>query len=245
MSCQSNLLFNKRLRCSARVKMADKQFVIDIGPDFRQQALKFGISDMTGVILTHAHYDHIGGIDDVRPIFFNRDSKPIPCLCTRETFDDVRRRFDYMMHPESEVTDTRYFTFQLVENLGEQLFEGVRIIVCDYAQFGMRVLGLRFGDLAYLTDIAQFGPEIFSYLEGVKTVIISALRFSYTPTAVKTPAHFNIEDAIAFFQKVGGTQCFITHIAHEIEHEATNKLLPENVRLAHDGLEIEFTYLGL
>lgn len=240
--CISHHLFNKRLRPSVLVTIGTTRLLIDIGPDFRQQALKYEIGAITGLLLTHTHYDHIGGMDDIRPLFFKRQEKKIPCLCTRESFDDVKKRFDYMMYSDSAETDTKYFDFQLIQQLGEQTFCGIKLAVCEYIQFGMRVVGYRFGNLAYLTDIAQFEQSIFDHLKGVEILIISALRFEDAPVVIKSPAHFTIEDATHFARKVGAKKTWITHIAHETDHESANRALPEDVKLAHDGLEVEFTY---
>lgn len=228
--CRSDSLFNKRLRPSALLKIGKKQFLLDAGPDFRMQALRYGIDHLDGLLLTHTHFDHIGGLDDLRAFYFLQD-KSISCLLSKETCEEVKRCFHYFFH-ESKCA---WLKFQLLKkDFGPVEFEGVHFECVTYFQAEMKVTGYRFDKFAYISDIRDYDESVIEGLKGVDILILSALR--YTPTKV----HFSIDEAIHFSRKVGAKKTFITHIAHDLEHDETNARLPGDVRLAYDGLEIKF-----
>lgn len=219
------------------IKIGGKVFLIDSGPDFRFQALKFGIKEIDGIILTHAHHDHTAGIDELR-IFTLRSQKPLPCLMSEETLRELKVRFYYIFDPRYAQDGVKLTTDLAIDCLngetGESIFEGLKFNYVAYQQGGMEVNGFRFGDLAYITDIKDYHPSIFSVLQGVKTLVISALRF--TPSHL----HFTVDEAVEFAKKVGAKKTWLTHIAHELDHERTNAYLPESIRLSYDGLELKF-----
>lgn len=229
--CLSGSNFNHRLRSSVLVSYQHKKFLIDAGPDFREQALRQKISKLDGVIFTHAHYDHTAGFDDLRPIYYHREA-PFPVLLSKETAADIKKRFFYIFQsPQSEECINLKL---LPDEVGEVNFEGVLVRYVAYKQGEMKVNGFRFGNLAYLTDIRHFTPEIWNSLKGVSHLIISALRF------VPTPLHFSVDEAIDFADKVGAEKVWLTHLSHDLDYLQTNAYLPHYVRLAYDGLEIEF-----
>lgn len=233
--CTSSSEYNKRLRPSVYCTIGNQKLLIDCGPDFRQQALKYNIHNIDGVIFTHAHNDHTVGVDDLK-VFCLKAGKPLPCLLSPETADELKKRFFYLFEEKEPYAGlmTR-FGMQLLEyNRGEVVFLGVKIHYFSYEQLHMKVNGYRIGDLAYVTDIRKHPPTIFKELEGVKTLIISALRME--PTRM----HFSFDEAVDFSRQVGAENTWLMHIAHEIDHQKGNAYLPENVRLAYDGLEIEF-----
>lgn len=235
--CQSTISENKRLRPSALIQVEGRSILIDCGPDFRQQALRHALVDLDGTILTHAHHDHTAGIDELR-IFTLRSGKPLPCLLSPETLQELKIRFYYIFDERTAPDGTKLTTNFQLQNLaagqGETVFLGLKVRYMSYFQGGMQVTGLRFGDLAYLTDIKDYTPQIFESLKGVKTLILSALR--HTPSHL----HFTVDDAVDFAAKVGAKQTWLTHIAHELEHVRTNAYLPESIRVGYDGLEIHF-----
>lgn len=229
--CSSGSPFNHRLRSSALLHVKQKKILIDAGPDFREQALRQGISSLDGVIFTHAHHDHSAGIDDLRPLFYNRQV-PLPVLLSKETAADIEKRFFYIFHsPQSQQNLTLHL---LPEDFGEVDFEGLFIQYVTYEQGGMSVNGFRFGNLAYLTDIRHYTADIWKILKGVKTVIISALRF------VPTQLHFSVDEAIDFAKNLQAEKVWLTHLSHDLDYLQTNAYLPHHIRLAYDGLEIEF-----
>jgi len=233
--CHSHNPHNQRLRPSALLQIDQKQFLIDIGPDFRQQALKYGITSLDGMILTHSHHDHVAGLDDVRALYFKRET-PIPILLSQETATDIQRRFDYMFFPNPYLQGNRSkLELQILPEKQEIVeFEGLTIQYVDYEQGRMKVNGFRFGSLAYLTDIKNFKETIYSTMMNVKVLIISALR------TVSSPLHFSIDEAIKFAARIKAQKVWITHISHDLDHDKINDTLPEHVRLAYDGLTIDF-----
>ncbi|MBA3815090.1 MAG: MBL fold metallo-hydrolase [Parachlamydiaceae bacterium] len=231
--CQSEISFNKRLRPSALLMIDGKRILIDCGPDFREQALRYGLDQLDGIIITHAHNDHTAGFDELR-IYSLRTHQAIPCLLSPDTLADLKRRFYYIFDEDSPYAAlTAKFQLQLLESeRAEVLFAGLDVRYFTYQQGGMNVNGFRFGNLAYVSDIRDYPTTIFEDLKGVETLVISALRFS------STPLHFSIDEAVDFSRRVGAKQTWLMHIAHELDHEKANAYLPADIRLAYDGLEI-------
>jgi phosphoribosyl 1,2-cyclic phosphate phosphodiesterase len=233
--CRSPSAYNKRFRSAGLVEIQDKKLLIDVGPDFRMQALKFGIHHLTGVLLTHAHADHIAGIDDLRAYYFIHKTR-VPCVLSQETFDEVKMRYHYMLQPlSSGKSISAQVDFQILpSDFGEFRFGGVRFDYLSYFQQAMKVTGFRFGNFAYVSDIREFSEQVITSLQGVDTLVLSALR--HEPTRM----HFSLEEAVAFARRVSAKKTYLTHLAHNLEHEETNALLPPDVRLSYDGLEIPF-----
>lgn len=233
VTCSSTDPLNKRLRPSVLLLLPHRKFLIDVGPDFRMQALHYGIIDLDGVLLTHAHHDHVSGIDDLRPLCYRRQS-PLPILLSRETAEDLRSRYYYLFQNNREKKEPSFDLQVLPHDMGQVMFEGILIQYVSYKQGGMSVNGFRIGDLAYLSDIRDFSPSLFEKLKGTKYLIISALR--HTPS----PLHFCLDEAIEFGKQLKAEHIWLTHVSHDLEHHQTTAHLPSNVHLAYDGLEINF-----
>ncbi len=231
--CCSTSHFNNRLRTSALVQIGRKSFLIDSGPDFRYQALRGGIEHLSGVLYTHSHHDHTAGIDDLRPFHFMTDS-PIPLLGLQETIEDIKKRFYFLFKPTLDGNTARLKEFFLPERKGKVIFQDVEISYYTYYQDNMPVNAFRFGDLAYVSDIKDYQSDIFDWLKGVKTVVVSALR--YTPSLI----HLSVDEAVDFVNRSGAARGWLTHTSHDLEYEKTNACLPSHVQLAYDGLELEF-----
>lgn len=234
--CTSNSPLNKRCRPSALLTLGKKSYLIDVGPDFRIQALRYNIDHLDGVLLTHTHYDHIGGLDELR-IFYFHHNKRLPVLASIETYDELRNRFHYLFKTkQADGTLQSQLNFEILErDFGSYHFQGLPLQYVSYFQANMKVTGYRFGNLAYISDIRKYDERVVEALKGIDTLVLSALR--YDPSEV----HFSIEEAIEFSKRVDARRTFFTHIAHDLDHDETNKKLPSNIRLAHDGLEIDFS----
>jgi len=232
--CRSTLPYNKRLRPGALIQIGGKNIIIDAGPDFRTQALKHRIHTLDGALITHAHHDHTAGIDDLR--VYSKGKKTIPCLMSLETHNDLKSRYDYIFNPnkDSKTLLTRFEIIYLENDRGEIEFCGQRFKYFSYQQGGMTVNGFCIGDLAFISDIKDFSEKIFDDIRGIKTLVVSALRF--TPSHL----HFTVDDAIDFAEKAGAKQTWLTHIAHDLDYEQTNAYLPSRIRMGYDGLEIPF-----
>lgn len=233
--CQSGNPKNKRYRPSGLIQIEDKNILIDVGPDFRTQALIHGITNIDGVFLTHIHADHIAGVDDLR-IFYFRTKKELDCFLASETLEDLKIRYHYLFRPIDEIptVSAQLKLHLLEEEFGTFSFLGHTFTNLSYFQGGVKVTGYRIGDLAYLSDIKEYDDEIFSHLKGINTLIISALGHG------GSKVHFGLEDAVSFADKIGAKQAFFTHLSHQFEHEKTNEELPANRQLAYDGLQVEF-----
>lgn len=235
--CTSSHPANRRLRPSIAVHMGGKTLVVDTGPDFREQALRASLTHVDGVLFTHTHYDHIAGIDELRAYNFLMQ-KAMPVLLSAASYEDIRQRYGYFFVPRNAQGNVAAsFDFHLLErHAGETVFLGCPIRYVTFRHGTMQVTGFRFGSLAYISDIKDYGVEIFESLAGVETLVISAPKFE------KSVLHLSIDEAIAFSKKLGSTKTWLTHISHEVDHEAATTCLPVGVALAYDGLSIDFKW---
>jgi phosphoribosyl 1,2-cyclic phosphate phosphodiesterase len=231
--CSSPSSFNKKLRPSVLLQYGEKQILVDSGPDFRQQALTHHINKLDGVILTHTHYDHIGGIDELR-VFYLKKHQPLPCLASRETYQQIRLRLPYLFEPKQEGKSlSAQLEFQVIdEGFGSVAFQGLSLQIVSYLQAGHEVIGFRLGDLAFISDIQEYTPRVIDEIRGVKRLVVSALREQ------PSLSHLTIMEAIEFSKAVRAEVTYLTHLSHEVEHETVSKKLPPNVFLAYDGLSI-------
>ena len=233
--CTSTSRYNKRKRPSVFCTINDTNILIDCGPDFREQALRYDINKIDALLFTHSHNDHTIGIDDLK-MYGLRAKKPIPCFLSEETAQDLKERFPYIFKENitSEGLITRLSLQPFKETEGHIFVNGINIRYFSYEQMKLSVNGFRLGDLAYVSDIKEYKETILDELKGVKTLILSALRFE------ASPMHFNIDEAVAFARLVGAEKTWFMHIAHELDHAKGNASLPKNIRLAYDGLKIPF-----
>ena len=232
--CKSTNSKNKRTRSSVILNLNGKSILIDATPDFRTQALTHGVNDVDGVIITHMHFDHIAGIDDLR-VFNYRDKTRMPLLMHRESFKDFRHKYYYLFEKRDEkMTQTAKFDIDILEEqTGQFKFLDNEFSYFSYSQAKMHVMGLRYKSFAYVTDIRDYDDSVFDHLNGVETLVVSALR------ETKSNVHLNIEEAVQFAKKVNAKKTYFIHMAHEIEHEAISKKLPDGIELSYDGLSLE------
>lgn len=226
---------NQRLRSAGLIKIGNKTILLDVGPDIRTQALREGLERLDGLIITHSHYDHVAGLDDLR-IFYYHQKRALPTLCNKECYLALRQSHSYLFHLETDpFSKSDKFAFQVHDqDFGATTFCGIKIQALSYFQGKMKVMGLRIGSFAYLSDIKEYSEELIEKLIGVKTLVVSALRHD------ESPVHFNLDEALAFCERVNPEKVYFTHIAHDLDHETTQKELPESVYLSYDGLEIPF-----
>lgn len=235
--CLSSSPYNQRLRSAGLLSFQELRFLIDVGPDFRQQALAHHLDHIDGLLLTHTHFDHIAGIDELR-VFYFRHKKPLPCLLSFESLEELKTRYAYLFQPIGTVPtiSVQMEMHLLEEDQGEVDFLGIKVGYCSYFQGNMKVTGFRVGNFAYISDIKEYDPSLFVALQGVETLVVSALFEE------SSPLHLSLDEAIDFSKKVGARQAYITHISHKMEYESVSKKLPLNIRLAFDGMEIAFEY---
>ncbi len=219
---------NNRLRPSVLISHLGKRFIIDAGPDFRTQALRYGFASVDGFLFTHAHFDHIGGIEDIRALSFC-SQKRVSCLFSKETLESVHKRCHYLFHPHP------FFDVTLLpEDHGEIDFEGVCFTYVSYYQGQMKVNGFRIGDVAYVSDIRRFDEAILPYLQGAGILVLSAIHNE------PSGAHFSFEEGIAFSRRVLAKSTYFTHLSHHVDHDLASRSLPKNFYVGYDGLEIFF-----
>jgi phosphoribosyl 1,2-cyclic phosphate phosphodiesterase len=239
--CTSLDPHDRRLRPSVMLRWtepstgSERVVVIDTGPDFREQALRERITHVDAVFYTHAHADHILGMDDLRPLSFiaSKRGGPIPLYADREAAAALERTFAYTFSPQTTYLNrARVELTPLAER--NKLF-GVEIVRIPLLHGQQPIAGYRFGNSAYLTDVSAIPETSFRLLEGVEVLAISALR--HTPH----PSHSTVEQSLAWSKRIGAMQTWFTHIAHDLGHEETNRALPEGVRLAYDGLSVPVT----
>lgn len=222
---------DKRLRVSVWVYWDDFSFVIDCGPDFRQQILTSGCQKVDGILYTHEHADHTAGLDDIRP--FNFKQGEIPIYAHQRVVDNLKRRFDYVFETVNKYPGAPSVKPIEVVN-GHPFRIGDKTAVPINVFHGtLQVFGYRIDDFAYLTDVKTIEKEEIEKLKGVKVLVVNALREEEHQT------HFNLKEALDFIALIRPERTYLTHISHVFGfHEDIQKKLPENVFLAYDNLEI-------
>lgn len=233
--CTSHDPRNKRQRAAALIRYAGKNLLIDAGPDIRQQGLTFGLEHVDGLFLTHTHFDHVGGLEELR-VFNFKQEVAIPCLLSEESLKEVKKLFHYFFeeHSQDKTIPAKFHFHTLPHERGEVLFCDLALRYFSYRQSQMKVSGFRLGDLAYVTDIKEYPDTIFEDLQGLSTLVLSALRFT------KTRLQFSIDEAVDFAARVQAKKTYLIHMAHEIDHTHLQSLLPATIMPAYDGLEIAF-----
>jgi phosphoribosyl 1,2-cyclic phosphate phosphodiesterase len=232
--CTSPDPHDRRLRPSVLLRWNDgdraRVVLIDTGPDFREQALRTGLTRVDAVFYTHGHADHIFGLDDLRPLSFTvfREGGQIPLYASSTTEETLRRIYDYTFSPKATYPNRPRVHIEPLG--GRTCVFGVEFIRIPVMHGEMEISGFRFGRTAYLTDVSSIPESSFPLLEGLDCVILSALRHK------PHPSHATVEQAVSWAQRIGARQTWLTHIAHELGHAETNHNLPAGVKLAYDGL---------
>ena len=233
--CRSTDPRNNRMRSSIAIRYVGKLVLIDTGQDFRTQALRFGIDRVDAVLYTHGHADHVLGFDDLRPLTFGRPDN-LPLYADDATATIIERIFDYTFRKQDRYpTSARVSMHRLKTELGRSVplfgacFERVPIMHGRH-----RTAGYRFGSAAYLTDMSNIPEESFDRLHGLDIVVLDALRRE------KHPSHSHVDHSIALAQRIGAKRTYFTHIAHELDHAATEESLPPGIHMAYDGLRLDF-----
>lgn len=229
--CTSDDPRNKRLRPSLWIELADKHLVVDTPAEFRIQALTHRIPRIDALLFTHAHADHIFGLDDIRR-FNQMQREVIPLYASSETLEALRRMFGYVFDwqntswavPKAEPIPIGDEPFELFGHTIEPLlvYHGE-----------MPVTAFRIGRFAYVTDCSRIPDETMERLEGLDLLVLDALRERPHPT------HFSLSEAVAVVERLKPRRALFTHMCHELDHSSTEASLPEHIRLAYDGLAVE------
>jgi phosphoribosyl 1,2-cyclic phosphate phosphodiesterase len=228
--CTSSDPRDKRLRPSILLEYDGRVVVIDTTPDFREQALRENLTRLDAVVLTHAHADHILGLDDTR-VFYFRQQTPIPLYADPRCMATVRTTFAYIFNGDYAYGGVGKLDPHIIE--GPIELWGLKLTPVTVLHGNLPVMGFRFRDTAYITDVSEIPESSFPLLEGLDVLIIDALRIKPHPT------HLSLAQALAMVERLKPRRAFFTHVAHELGHEATNSTLPSHVQLAYDGLRLE------
>jgi phosphoribosyl 1,2-cyclic phosphate phosphodiesterase len=233
--CTSSDPRDVRTRPSVAILFRDAEkercVLIDSGPDFRQQALREHITRVDAVLYTHAHADHILGLDDLRPLSF-KDAKKIPLYADSTTAEVLRTIFNYTFSESSKYPNKARVALHPLEP-HIRLF-GADFVTVPLLHGELETNGFRFGAAAYLTDMSDIPEQSFFLLEDLDVLVLDALR--RTPH----PSHSNLETSLKFIQKIRPRRAYFTHMSHDLGHAETENELPPHVRLAYDGLRIPF-----
>lgn len=231
--CKSTDPRDHRFRTAALLESDTTRILIDCGPDIRMQLLREPFKKIDGVLLTHEHYDHTGGLDDLRPFCYAFGDLDI--YANRQTVETVRHNFPYCFtsHPYPGVP-----MFNLREIVKHEPFMvgDVKVLPIEIQHDKLAILGYRFGSLAYITDMKTISDEEMNFLRGVKTLVVNALRWEKPHHS-----HMLVGDAIAFSKRVGAEKTYLIHVTHQIGlYAEANMRLPEGFLIPYDGMKITF-----
>lgn len=220
---------DKRLRVSVWIEWDNLSFVIDCGPDFRQQMLASNCQHIDAILFTHEHSDHTAGLDDIRPFFFKQGE--IPIYAHNRVLKNLEKRFDYIFETENKYPGAPgVFPIEVVNDQNISI-ANKEIIPIDVMHGNLQVFGYRFDKFAYLTDVKEVSDSEIGKLKGLEVLVVNALREESHPT------HFNLQEALDFIKIVQPKKAYLTHISHVLGfHEEVQQKLPENVYLAYDNL---------
>lgn len=230
--CLSKDPKDKRLRVSVLVSWKNFNYVIDCGPDFRQQMLTNPIEKLDGILFTHEHADHTAGIDDIRPFFFRQGD--IPIYAHERVITSLKRRFDYIFAGENRYPGAPAVQVVQVKKDTPIALGDLEVVPIEAYHNRLQVFGYRFEEFVYLTDVKRVEEDQIKKMKGAKVLVVNALR--------KEPhhSHFNLEEAIEFAKEVGAEKTYFTHISHIMGfHEEVEKELPKNIHLAYDNLQLK------
>ena len=228
--CTSSDPHDRRTRPSILLEYGGSSVLIDSTPDFREQALRERIKRIDAVLYTHAHADHILGLDDLRPLTFRREK--VPLYADDQTAGIIERMFSYVFDPESTYSTRPQVTLHRLNGTLE-LF-GAKFIPLRVLHGDSEITGYRFGSAGYLTDFSSIPEPTMAALHGLDVLFLDALRRRPHPT------HSSLDESLKIVEKLKPKRAFFVHMSHDLGHDETNRGLPQHVRLAYDGLKLEF-----
>lgn len=230
-TCTSIDIRDHRLRASALLEVAGRHLLIDSSPDFREQILSQGSPRLDALLVTHEHYDHVGGIDDLRPYCYRANGFPV--YCSLHTDRALHKRLPYCFAVD-HYPGAPTFKMHTVTAGVPFSAEGVEVMPIEVMHGKLPILGFRIGKLAYITDCKTLPQKSLEHLRDVDTLVINALRHE------PHHAHMNLEEAIDVINTVNPRRAYLTHLSHDMGlHAVTQLSLPEHISIATDGMTID------
>ncbi|WP_339606056.1 MBL fold metallo-hydrolase [uncultured Roseivirga sp.] len=229
--CRSLDFRDKRLRTSIHIEIGGSSIIFDSGPDFRQQILRENITCLDALVFTHEHKDHTAGMDDIRSFNFLQ-KKDIPVYARKNVIEQLKREFAYIF---SETKYPGIPSVDIKEITNTPFVIGkTEIIPIEVTHFKLPVFGFRIKDFTYITDAKTISDTEKEKIKGSKILVINALQKE------EHPSHMTLNEAIALAKEMNADKTYFTHLSHKMgTHKKTEKLLPENIEIAYDGLKIE------
>lgn len=229
--CLSENKRDKRLRSSVLIEWNKYCYVIDCGPDFREQMLAANVTDIDGILFTHEHADHTAGLDDVRS--FSHRNGGVPIFSYKRVIENLEQRFYYIFKKNNRYPGAPRVEVNEISN-NPFVLGNLKVVPINILHGQLNIFAYRFNDFAYITDAKNIEDEEKDKLKNLDVLVINALRIDSHPT------HFNLEEALDFIAEVKPKRAYLTHISHKLGfHEQVSKMLPENVFLAYDQLVID------
>lgn len=231
--CRSSDPHDRRTRPSILLKYNDRVVLVDTSPDFREQAIREQIMQLDAVVYTHAHADHILGLDDLRPLSFHRSAGKIPLYANERTAKVIRSVFRYIFDSDYKYGGLAQVELNEIDHAAFELF-GATFVPVPILHGDAEIFGFRIGSAAYLTDFSTVPESSYAMLQDLDILFLDALRHRPHPT------HSTIENSLRIVDQLKPRRAFFTHICHDLPHQETNASFPPNVRLAYDGLKLDF-----
>lgn len=229
--CLSKDPKDKRLRVSVLLEWEDYTYVIDCGPDFRQQMLANHVKKIDGILYTHEHNDHVVGLDDIRPFYFRQGN--ISTYSHKRVLESLKHRFQYVFETKNKYPGAPTLDTNIIDD-SPFMIGNKEVVPVNVYHPELQVYGFRFGDFAYVTDAKVIPDKELDKLKGVKTLVLNALRKE------EHRSHLNLDQAIDVVNYLKPEKAYFTHISHHMGfHEDVQEELPKGIYLAYDNLQIE------
>lgn len=234
--CTSSDRRNRRNRTAALITTPNGRILIDTPPELRLELLNVGVGFAHAVLYTHYHADHLYGLDDLRQ-FPKHIGGPVPIYCADDVETVIRQSFGYIFGNDPFSTVTAYLPkveFHRIKPGEAFQVLGQRVLPIELVHDKFRVLGFRMGDMAYCTDVNRIPEMSLQLLQDLDVLVLDALRFR------PHPAHFGLDEALKMIEYLKPRRAYLTHLAHDMEHETVEQRLPAHIRVAYDGLTLDF-----
>jgi phosphoribosyl 1,2-cyclic phosphate phosphodiesterase len=220
---------NERSRCSVWIQNKGKSILVDAGPEFRIQSIKAKIQHIDELLLTHEHMDHVAGLDDLR-VYSYINEAPIPVHTSKGCINSIKKRFDYMFGEDKYPGST---SLELIEAPKEFYIGDNKIIPLPIKHGELEILGFRINDFSYITDVKHIPEETKELIKGSKLIALGALRWE-----PDHPTHQTIPQAVEVIEELDVPKAFLIHMNSYVDHEPTNRKLPDHIKLAYDQLTV-------